>query len=93
LHGGRLVGGRIGAGRAATRTVIGPAVNVASRLEAVAKARGAELALSRAAAEWAQLDITAHKVETEEMRGLDHPIEVVLIDRLAALDAPSVELV
>ena len=93
LHGGRLVGGRIGAGRAATRTVIGPAVNVASRLEAVAKARGVELALSRAAAEWAALDIAAHKVATEEMRGLDQPIEVVLIDRLAALDAPSVELV
>ncbi|MBV9112302.1 MAG: 2Fe-2S iron-sulfur cluster binding domain-containing protein [Hyphomicrobiales bacterium] len=93
LHGGRLVGGRIGAGRAATRTVIGPAVNVASRLEAVAKARGAELALSRAAAEWAALDITPYKVEKEEMRGLDHPIEVVLIERLAALDAMSVEAV
>ena len=89
LHAGRLVVGRIGAGRAAARTVIGPAVNVASRLEAVAKARGAELALSRATADWAALDISAHRVEKEEMRGLDHAMEIVLIDRLAALDAEA----
>jgi adenylate cyclase len=87
LHAGRLVGGRIGAGRAAARTVIGPAVNVASRLEAVAKAYGAELALSRATADWAALDISSHRVEKEEMRGLDHAMEIVLIDRFEAIDA------
>ncbi len=86
LHAGRLVGGRIGAGRAAARTVIGPAVNVASRLEAVAKAHGAELALSRATADWATLDISSHRVVKEEMRGLDHAMEIVLIERLEALD-------
>ena len=90
LHAGRLVGGRIGAGRAAARTVIGPAVNVASRLEAVAKAHGAELALSRATADWAALDISSHKIEKEALRGLDHAMEVVLVDRLEALDAKSV---
>ncbi len=85
LHAGRLVGGRIGAGRAAARTVIGPAVNVASRLEAVAKAHGAELALSRATADWAALDLSPHKVEKEEMRGLAQAIDIVLIDRLSTL--------
>jgi adenylate cyclase len=91
LHAGRLVGGRIGAGMAAARTVIGPAVNVASRLEAVAKAHGAELALSRATADWAALDISPHKVEKEVMRGLEHAMEVVLIDRLTALYPESLE--
>lgn len=55
LHAGRLVVSRIGTGRAAARTVIGPAVNVASWL---AKARGAELALSRATADWSGLDVS-----------------------------------
>ena len=87
LHAGRLVLGRIGAGRAAARTVIGPAVNVASRLETVAKARGAELALSRATADWAALDVSPYKVEKEEMRGLAQAIDIVLIDRLSALGA------
>jgi adenylate cyclase len=53
----------------------------------VAKAHGAELALSRATADWAALDISAHRVEKEEMRGLDHAMEVVLIDRFEAIDA------
>ncbi|MFI5010872.1 MAG: adenylate/guanylate cyclase domain-containing protein [Hyphomicrobiales bacterium] len=83
LHAGRLVIGRIGAGRAAARTVIGPVVNVASRLEAIAKARDAELALSRAAADWAALDITRLQIEREEVRGLDRSIEIVLVSRLA----------
>jgi adenylate cyclase len=91
LHAGRLVVGRIGAGGAATKTVIGPVVNVASRLEAVAKARGAELALSRDAADWAALDISPYAVEKEEVRGLDQPIEVVLVERLLTLEAAGAE--
>ena len=86
LHGGRLVEGRIGAGPAATHTVIGPVVNVASRLEALAKAHDAELALSRAAADWAALDISRLEVTRQDVRGLDRLIEVVLVSRLEALD-------
>jgi adenylate cyclase len=87
LHAGRLVIGRIGAGQAASKTVIGPVVNVASRLEAVAKAYNAELALSRAAADWAALETSGLRLEQESVRGVDRPIEIVLIDRVSEFEA------
>jgi len=83
LHAGRLVVGRIGAGEAAARTVIGPAVNVASRLEAIAKARNAALAVSRRTAERAALDLTHLEIETADVRGVEQALEVVIIERLA----------
>lgn len=86
LHAGRLIIGRIGAGEAAGRTVIGPVVNVASRLESVAKAHDAELALSRAAADWAGLDISGLRTERESVRGLDHALEVVIVDRVGKFE-------
>ncbi|SEC16959.1 adenylate cyclase [Rhizobiales bacterium GAS191] len=92
LHAGRLVVGRIGAGLAAARTVIGPVVNVASRLETLAKQHDAELALSRATADWAALDISQLQVTREDVRGLDRAIEVVLIFRLEVLDAAPAQL-
>jgi adenylate cyclase len=90
LHAGRLIVGRIGAGQAAGKTVIGPVVNVASRLETVAKAHDAELALSRAVADWAELGVSGLRIEREEVRGLDHAIEVVLVDRLGELETAAV---
>jgi adenylate cyclase len=86
LHAGRLIIGRIGAGEAAGRTVIGPVVNVASRLESVAKAHDAELALSRAAADWAGLDISGLRTGRESVRGLDHALEVVIVDRVGKFE-------
>jgi adenylate cyclase len=82
LHAGRLVLGRIGAGAAASRTVIGPVVNVASRLESVAKAHNAELALSSAVASFAGLEVSELRIGREEVRGLDQAIEVVIIEKL-----------
>ena len=83
LHGGRLVKGRIGWGAAALPTVIGPAVNVASRLETVAKARNADLALSRECALAAGLDLTGLEVAEVEIRGLVAPFPVVVVPRVA----------
>jgi adenylate cyclase len=87
LHAGRLIIGRIGAGQAASKTVIGPVVNVASRLEAVAKAHDAELALSRVVADWAGLETSGLRVEHESVRGVERPLEIVLVDRVATLNA------
>jgi adenylate cyclase len=87
LHAGRLIIGRIGAGPAATMTVIGPVVNVASRLEAIAKAHNAEFALSRAVADWAGLETSGLRVEHESVRGVDRAIEIVLVDRVGELEA------
>jgi adenylate cyclase len=88
LHAGRLVIGRIGAGKAAEMTVIGAVVNVASRLESLAKTQDAQLALSRITADWAGLDIVSLQVEEVEVRGVDRPIAVVLVKRLVDLAGP-----
>ncbi len=89
LHGGRVVSGRIGYGDAAHPTVIGRVVNVASRLEALAKARDVELALSRECAAAAGLDLTGTTIEMADLRGLDAAFPVVLASRAADLLAEA----
>ena len=85
LHGGRLVIGRIGWGAAAQPTVIGPAVNVASRLESLAKSRNADLALSRECALAAGLELRGLDVAEVEIRGLVAPFPVVIVPKAAQL--------
>jgi adenylate cyclase len=89
LHAGRLIIGRIGAGEAASKTVIGPVVNVASRLESVAKSHNAELALSRAVADWAGLETSGLHVEHESVRGVEKALEIVVVERVAVLEAEA----
>ena len=90
LHGGRLISGRIGYGEAAHPTVIGRVVNIASRLESLAKARGVELALSSICAEAARLDVSGFLVELADIRGLDEAFPVALVARVGDL-ATAVE--
>ena len=85
LHGGPVVSGRIGYGAAAHPTVIGRVVNIASRLESLAKTRGVELALSMACAEAVALDTSGFAVESADIRGLDAAFPVVLIPCVADL--------
>ena len=89
LHGGRLVSGRVGYGEAAHPTVIGRVVNVASRLESLAKARGVELALSRDCATAAGLELAEATIEMADLRGLDAAFPVVLVPRAADLFASA----
>jgi len=86
LHGGPLVSGRIGYGEAGRPTVIGRVVNIASRLESLAKARDVEFALSLACAEAAGLDPSAFATEAANLRGLDEAFPVALAPRVAALN-------
>ena len=88
LHGGRLVIGRIGWGAAALPTVIGPAVNIASRLESLAKARNVALAVSRQCVAAAGLSLEGCAVEEVEIRGLEAPFPVLLVARVGDL-APA----
>jgi adenylate cyclase len=85
LHGGRLISGRVGFGEAAHPTVIGRVVNIASRLESLAKARDVELALSLDCARAAGLDVLS--VEAADLRGLDAAFSVALIAKIATLTA------
>ena len=85
LHGGRLVSGRIGYGEAGRPTVIGRVVNIASRLESLAKARGVELALSLDCAAAAGLAMAGLVTEAADLRGLDSAFPVALVPRVADL--------
>ena len=67
--------------------MIGRVVNVASRLESLAKARGVELALSLACAEAAELDLATLEIEAADLRGLDGSFPVALLPRVAVLVA------
>ncbi|MEO6408650.1 MAG: adenylate/guanylate cyclase domain-containing protein [Burkholderiaceae bacterium] len=85
LHCGRHVLGRIGVGEAMTLSVVGPALNVASRLEAIAKQADVQLAVSVEAARHGGLDPTGLAVQTTAIRGLQNPLEVLLVERAQEL--------
>ncbi len=91
LHVGLHVVGRVGYGTGQAASVIGFAMNVASRLEAMAKGANVQLAVSRVVAEHGGLDIAGLRAEPADVRGLSAPIEVVfvpaavdLLDRLSS---------
>jgi len=88
LHCGRLVIGRIGWGAAALPTVIGPAVNIASRLESLAKARNVALAVSRECAIAAGLSLEGLAVDEVDIRGLEALFPVLLVAQVHEL-APA----
>jgi adenylate cyclase len=73
--------GRIGYGEAVDLTVVGNAVNVASRLEAVAKQKGFQIVMSSDVATYAGCLDDAGPVLIVNVRGVDAPMEVVGIMR------------
>lgn len=87
LHVGPLVLGRIGHRASAATTVIGPAVNTASRLEALTKEHGVQIIASAAVGREAGLPEGAFPETTVTVRGTREPIKVLLIDRGRALAA------
>lgn len=86
LHGGVLVVGRIGGGARADVTVIGPAVNTASRLETLAKERNAQLVVSRDVLEMCGRSTVGLTSETVTVRGVRAPIDVFVIVRARDLE-------
>jgi adenylate cyclase len=81
LHVGPLVLGRIGHSSSAATTVIGPVVNVASRLEALTKEHGVQIVASAQLAEQAGLALGAFPSTSVVVRGTSEPITVLLIHR------------
>ncbi len=82
IHGGPLLLGRIGYGESVDLTVIGTAVNVASRLESLAKERGVQIVVSKDAARYAGWrDVEAGASETVTVRGVTAPVEVIYVAR------------
>ncbi|HEX2256333.1 MAG TPA: adenylate/guanylate cyclase domain-containing protein [Afifellaceae bacterium] len=81
LHVGPLVFGRIGHHASAATTVIGPAVNVASRLESLTKEHGVQIVASAELAEEAGLPAGAFPEAIVTVRGTSAPLKVLLIGR------------
>jgi adenylate cyclase len=89
LHVGRVVLGRIGFGVAASTTAIGRVVNLASRLEALAKARDVQLVLSLESAEAARIDVDELSLDEVSLRGVDDCFRVVLARKASDLKRTS----
>lgn len=76
VHVGDVMYGNIGSTSRLDFTVIGPAVNMASRLEALTKQVGRKVLLSRDFAELVQPAFELERVGKYEVRGFSDPIEL-----------------
>ena len=76
VHVGDVMYGNIGSTSRLDFTVIGPAVNMASRLEALTKQVGRPVLLSRDFAELVARDFALERVGKYEVRGFSDPIEL-----------------
>ncbi|WGD50762.1 adenylate/guanylate cyclase domain-containing protein [Bradyrhizobium sp. CB1650] len=76
VHVGDVMYGNIGSRTRLDFTVIGPAVNMASRLEALTKQLGKTVLLSRAFADLVKGNFELERVGEHEVRGFSEPIEL-----------------
>lgn len=76
VHVGDVMYGNIGSASRLDFTVIGPAVNMASRLEALTKQLGRTVLLSRDFAELVERNFELEHVGKHEVRGFSEPIEL-----------------
>ena len=76
VHVGDVMYGNIGSRTRLDFTVIGPAVNMASRLEALTKQLGRTVLLSRAFADFVASDFDLERVGEYPVRGFNDPIEL-----------------
>jgi adenylate cyclase len=76
IHVGDVMYGNIGSQSRLDFTVIGPAVNMASRLETLTKQLGRPVLLSRAFADLVRSDFELEHVGEHQVRGFSDPIEL-----------------
>jgi adenylate cyclase len=76
IHVGDVMYGNIGSRARLDFTVIGPAVNMASRLETLTKQLGRPVLLSRAFADLVEKDFDLERVGEYPVRGFNDPIEL-----------------
>jgi adenylate cyclase len=76
VHVGDVMYGNIGSSTRLDFTVIGPAVNMASRLETLTKQLGRPVLLSRAFADFVGSDFDLERVGEHQVRGFNDPIEL-----------------
>jgi adenylate cyclase len=76
VHVGDVMYGNIGSRTRLDFTVIGPAVNMASRLESLTKQLGKKVLLSRAFADFVKDDFELERVGEYPVRGFSEPVEL-----------------
>jgi adenylate cyclase len=76
IHVGDVMYGNIGSRARLDFTVIGPAVNMASRLETLTKQLGRTVLLSRAFSDFVKDDFDLERVGEYPVRGFNDPIEL-----------------
>ena len=87
IHAGPAIVGEMGYGGATTMTAIGDAVNIASRLEAVAKEFDSELVLSEEVVARAGLDRTLFRWEEVAIRGRQEMLAVAILNNARRVPA------
>jgi adenylate cyclase len=85
LHVGPAILGDMGYGRASSLTAVGDTVNVAARLEALAKEFEVQLVVSTRLAERAGVDLGAFEERQIEIRGRRRPLRVRVVHDALAL--------
>lgn len=89
LHLGQVVLGEIGAAGSAPRTLIGDAVNTASRLEGQTKELGVEALISAPVLAAAGIDTGALTLHRLSLRGVAGPLDALALANLAQVPAPA----
>ncbi|MEM6303954.1 MAG: adenylate/guanylate cyclase domain-containing protein [Pseudomonadota bacterium] len=87
VHLGNVVLGEIGASGQAARTLIGDAVNTASRLESQTKTLAVEALLSLELLEAAGIEVAEHALAKLELRGLGEALAALPVPQAARLEA------
>src|SRR6185312_11023978 len=89
VHVGDVMYGNIGSRSRLDFTVIGPAVNMASRLETLTKQLGRKVLLSKAFAELVKNDFELEHVGEHSVRGFSDPIELFAYQGRMVIDRPA----